>query len=674
MKTKITLSARIELARAVRVRYRSASGDAKHQILTEFVAVSGYHPKSAIRILNQDDDVSPRPSTRKRSPLYDEAARQALIVFWEASDRVCGKRLKPLLRILLPSLERHGHLKLDAAIRTKVLAMSAATIDRLLRTPKAATGSKKKRRVVPEIRRRIPVRTFADWKEPPPGSMEMDLVAHCGEVNRGSYVHSLVLTDIASAWTECTPLVVREKTLLVEALERVRISLPFVLRALDVDNGSEFINETLIEYCLGHGIELTRSRPYRKNDQAWIEQKNGAVVRRMVGSRRFEGLATAQALARLYAVSRYFVNFFQPSFKLAEKSREGAQVTKRYHPPQTPCERLLAHDATSDAVKSKLREVADTLDPLQLLEEIRSMQSHLVGLADGGQPYQPSTAEQNLEKFLASLSSAWRAGEIRPTHTRETKPPAYLRRIELVVVPAPPIAVSSERTPKPVATEVAPPIESIAARSAPRSDASASVITTPSVKRATRNAGDHSQRPTWIHRQALGSMGPEICRRLEARPNLSAAELFDELRAEHPGRFVLGQTRSIERQVKRWQIDAAARGIVIGKRTYRGPKSPRTWRTRIDPFAPVWPELSFHLENHPDLTGRELFGELEARHPGQYRPGLLRTLQRRLQIWRAQAARRLVFGVAEPTFLLRNCSLPSQGGEASPPLHPSQYI
>jgi hypothetical protein len=668
MKTKITLSARVELARAVRVRYRCASGDAKHQILAEFVAVSGYHPKSAIRILNQNDDLSRRPATRRRSPLYDEAARQALIVLWEASDRVCGKRLKPLLRILLPSLERHGHLKLDEAIRTKVLAMSAATIDRLLRTPKGATGSKKKRRVVPEIRRRIPVRTFADWKEPPPGSMEMDLVAHCGEVNRGSYVHSLVLTDIASAWTECTPLVVREKTLLVEALDRVRISLPFVLRALDVDNGSEFINETLIEYCLGHGIELTRSRPYRKNDQAWIEQKNGAVVRRMVGSRRFEGLATAQALARLYAVSRFFVNFFQPSFKLLEKSRVGAQVTKRYHPPQTPCERLLAHDATSDAVKSKLREVADTLDPLQLLEEIRSMQSHLVGLADGGQPYQPSTAEQNLEKFLATLSSAWRAGEIRPTHTRETSPPAYLRRIELVV-PPPSITVSSEHTPKPVATEVAPPIESMAARP----DTSISVITS-SVKQAARTSDDHAQRPTWIHRQALESMRPEICRRLEARPNLSAAELFDQLRTEHPDRLALGQIRSIERQVKRWRSEAAARGIVIGKRTYRGPKVPRTWRTRIDPFAPVWPELSFHLENHPDQTGRELFSELEARHPGQYRPGLLRTLQRRLQVWRAQAARRLVFGVAEPTILLRNCSLPSQGGEASPPLHPSQFI
>jgi len=178
MEAKITLSVRVELAKAVRVRYRNAGVDAKHKILAEFVAVSGYHPKSAIRILNQDDDV-PRPPTtpRKRSRLYDEAARQALIVMWEASDRVCGKRLKPLLRILLPSLERHQHLKLDEAIRTKVLAMSAATIDRLLREPRAATGVKKLRRVVPEIRRRIPVRTSADWHEPPPGSMEMDLVA-----------------------------------------------------------------------------------------------------------------------------------------------------------------------------------------------------------------------------------------------------------------------------------------------------------------------------------------------------------------------------------------------------------------------------------------------------------------------------------------------------------------
>lgn len=672
MEPKMTKAVRDELACTVRRRYRTATNDERRQILSEFVAVSGYHPKYAIEVLNRKETGPKTVRTRNRLPLYGEAAKQALIVMWEASDRVCGKRLKPLLQILLPSLERHGHLKLDEAIRTKVLAMSAATIDRLLRTPKAATGSKKKRRVVPEIRRRIPVRTFADWKEPPPGSMEMDLVAHCGDVNRGSYVHSLVLTDIASAWTECTPLVVREKTLLVEALERVRISLPFVLRALDVDNGSEFINETLIEYCIGHGIELTRCRPYRKNDQAWIEQKNGAVVRRMIGYRRFEGFATAQALARLYAVSRFFVNFFQPSFKLAEKSREGAQVTKRYHPPQTPCERLLAHDATSDAVKSKLREVADTLDPLQLLEEIRSMQSHLVGLADGGQPYQPSTAEQDLEKFLASLSSAWRAGEIRPTHTRETKPPAYLRRIELVV-PAPPIAASSKSTPKPVAMAVAPHMVSIAERpgqdlkcpttSATTNAVPASQTTVPDVSRQRRN------RP-----YAFNLVWPEICRRLEACPNLNACELFDQLRSEYPGRYLPGQLKALQARIKVWRVGAAARGVVIGRLKYRKSGRPRTWRTHIDPLESVWPELCLHLDTDPDQTGRELLNELRSRFPDRYRPGLLRTLQRRLQSWRAQAARRLVFGVAEPTILLRDCSLPSQGGEASPPLHPSQFV
>ena len=341
MDTQLTRAARVQLARSVRRRYQAASSQAKKQILDEFIAVSGYHPKYAIHVLNAPESTAPASRRRARPTLYDDASRQALIVLWEASDRVCGKRLKPLLPILLPALERHGHLKLDEAIRAKMLAMSAATIDRLLRAPRQATRIKRPRRVVPEIRRRVRVRTFADWHEPPPGSMEMDLVAHCGDMNRGSFVHSLVLTDIASGWTECAPLVVRESTLVVETLDRIRVGLPFSLQALDVDNGSEFLNEAMVQYCLSNGIELTRSRPYRKNDQAWIEQKNGAVVRKLLGYRRFEGIAAAQVLSRLYGASRLFVNFFQPSFKLAEKHRRGAQVTKRYHPPETPCERLL---------------------------------------------------------------------------------------------------------------------------------------------------------------------------------------------------------------------------------------------------------------------------------------------------------------------------------------------
>ena len=230
MKRKMTHATRAELANAIRGRYMAASVKDKRRILEEFIAATGYHEKSAIRVLNSP--LAPkRRQTRQRPSLYDEAVRGALIVLWEASDRVCGKRLRALLPILLPALERNGHLKLDEQIRPKILSMSAATIDRLLRMPRSAMRTKKAPRVVPEPRRRIKIRTFADWNEPGPGSMEMDLVAHCGEVNRGSYVHSLVLTDIASGWTEAAPIVVREAALVVETLERIRVGLPFALEA-----------------------------------------------------------------------------------------------------------------------------------------------------------------------------------------------------------------------------------------------------------------------------------------------------------------------------------------------------------------------------------------------------------------------------------------------------------
>ncbi|MGN8119739.1 transposase [Labrys sp. 22185] len=430
MKTKMTHAMRMELADVVRDRYAAAAAKDKRTILAEFVAATGYHEKSAIRVLNSPLEPKGR-QTRQRASLYDEAARAALIVLWEASDRVCGKRLKALLPLLLPALERDGHLKLEAEIRAKILSMSAVTVDRLLQAPKRAGRVQKRPRAVPEPRRRIKMRTFADWNEPLPGSMEMDLVAHCGQVNRGSYVHSLILTDIASGWTEAAPIVVREGIRVVETLERIRLSLPFALRALDVDNGGEFVNNRLIEYCLGHGIELTRSRPYRKNDQAWIEQKNGAVIRKLLGYRRFEGLAAARAITRLYGSSRLFVNFFQPSFKLAEKHCDGANVAKRYHPPQTPCERLLQAQDIPMAAKSKLHEIAADLDPLKLLKEMRAVQAYLAALADGD-TLPPTTSEPpDLAAFVASLSSAWHGGEIRPTFSIEAKP-RYLRSLQRV--------------------------------------------------------------------------------------------------------------------------------------------------------------------------------------------------------------------------------------------------
>jgi integrase-like protein len=611
MDTQITQAARAELANAVRRRYRAATGKDKRKILDEFIATTGYHEKSAIRQLNRPPLIRHR-QTRRRPSLYDEVARAALVVLWEASDRVCGKRLRALLPILLPALERNGHLKLDEGIRSKVLTMSAATIDRVLRTPRSATGVKRTRPIVPEVRRRVPLRTFADWHEPLPGSMEMDLVAHCGEVNRGSYIHSLVLTDVASGWTEATPLVVRDSSLVVEALERIRLALPFALRALDVDNGGEFVNERLIQYCLDHGIELTRSRPYRKNDQAWIEQKNGAVVRKLLGYRRFAGIAAARAITRLYGASRLFVNFFQPSFKLAAKQREGARVYKRYHPPQTPCERLLLAQIPEGA-KAHLRNVAIGLDPLKLLEEIRAMQAHLIALADGETPPGMTPDAPDLGVFIASLSNAWRAGEIRPTFSAEAKP-RYLRRLQ---------SQASQPSASIPDTPPALPASTVPAAKVPER---------PRIVYAPAGAANY---------RALRSAWPLVCRRLEEFPNINSTQLFEELCVQFPGQFTPRQYSSLNRRVKRWRQYARARGVVIEHLNHRRLTAKPRGR-RADQFKDHWAEMARHLEAQPDQTALELLVEFQARYPERYHLRNLSALQRRVRVWRREAAERLI--------------------------------
>jgi hypothetical protein len=607
----MTVVARAELADAIRPRYAAAAAKEKGKILDQFIAATGYHEKSAIRILNSAP-ASKRSQSRQRASLYDEAVRAALIVLWEASDRVCGKRLKALLPILLPALERNGHLKLDAQIRPKILSMSAATVDRLLRAPRNAKKTKRPKRTEPEPRRRIKMRTFADWNDPAPGSMEMDLVAHCGNVNRGSYVHSLVVTDIASGWTEAAPIVVREGSLVVETLERIRISLPFALRALDVDNGSEFVNERLIEYCLSHGIELTRSRPYRKNDQAWIEQKNGAIVRKLLGYRRFEGLAAARAITRLYGASRLFVNFFQPSFKLASKQRDGAKVSKRYHPPQTPYERLLQADTIPIAAKTKLREISANLDPLKLLEEMRAVQAYLAALADGDATPPMISEPPNLAAFVASLSSAWHMGEVRPTFSADAKP-RYLRGLE---------RISTQR---------------IATRTVTVPGSPADVAAPPPPKKLQPIYAERGQARV----QALRMAWPIVCRRLESLPNINATQLFDELCVQFPGRFTPRQYKTLLRRVNGWRRDALARGVVIGPKTYRrcGDK-PRGRPPQI--FKDHWEEMTRCLDETPDQTTLELLVEFQARYPGRYGLRQLRTLQRRVSIWRQQAVQRLI--------------------------------
>ncbi len=424
------MTARDELVVAIAGRYSRADRTERSRILDEFTAVTGFHRKHAMRLLRAGQPnrrSGPRPGRR----IYDDATREALIVIWEASDRICGKRLRPLLPLLVEAMERHGHLRLAPEVRISVLAMSAATIDRALRSIRRRAGQSTRRKAPPSaaIRRSVPVRTFDDWGDPPPGFVEADLVAHSGPVAKGSFLQTLVLTDIATGWTECAPLLVREQRLLIEVLSELRKLLPFALLGLDTDNDSVFMNETVRDYCLAAGAKFTRCRPYRKNDQAWVEQKNGSVVRRMVGYRRFEGLEAAAVLARLYAALRLFVNFFQPSFKLAAKARDGAKVTKRYHPPATPCQRLLSDARTSAEVRHRVQMMQATLDPVRLLRQIRAAQQELVRLADTpvlgeATPSTPPT----LEQFLSGLRVAWQAGEVRPTSTPKPKAKRSRRR------------------------------------------------------------------------------------------------------------------------------------------------------------------------------------------------------------------------------------------------------
>ncbi|MCY3794562.1 MAG: transposase family protein [Gammaproteobacteria bacterium] len=426
---KVSMTARDELVNALARRYAIGSRQEKTHILDEFVAVTGFHRKHAMRLLRSGPSVrdsAPRHSRRT----YNDAVREALVVLWEASDRICGKRLKALIPTLIEAMERHGHLQLGAEVRAGLVAMSAATIDRSLRAVREQAGGRKRRRAASpsSVRRSIPVRTFSDWDDPPPGFVEADLVAHSGPVARGSFVQTLVVTDIATGWTECAPLLYREQTLLREVLGEIRKLLPFELRGFDTDNDSVFVNETVRDYCRDAGILFTRCRPYRKNDQAFVEQKNGAVVRRLVGYRRLEGLAAAAALSRLYVNARLFVNFFQPSFKLAEKRRDGARVSKRYHPPATPCQRLLADPRTPKAVQNKVADLSATLDPIRLLRQIRAQQQLIVDIAD--QPVaEPDTAIlPPLEQFLAGLRTAWSEGEARPTAKPAEKPKRGRRR------------------------------------------------------------------------------------------------------------------------------------------------------------------------------------------------------------------------------------------------------
>jgi hypothetical protein len=383
MRSTMKFQSKRELLAQVAPRYRETDHAQKSVMLSEFIAATGYKRKYAIRLLSGPILSPPAPLKRSQARCYGPAVQEALAIAWAAANYICAKRLVPFLPELVPTLERHGHLQLTDKVRALVLDVSPATADRLLQPlrQKDAPRGLSTTRVGRLLKHQIPIRTFNDWNETRPGFLEADLVAHCGWTVEGSFLNTLVLTDVASGWTECLALLQRSQAAVVQALDRVQQLLPKPMLGLDIDNGSEFINGELLAYCERTHLTFTRGRACRKNDQCYVEQKNGAIVRQFVGYDRYEGERAYRQLTELYRALLLYVNFFQPSMKLLTKQRDQGKMHRKYAPAQTPLRRLLATDVVQAEIRTRLETIYQSLDPIGLLHQIATLQDALWPLA-----------------------------------------------------------------------------------------------------------------------------------------------------------------------------------------------------------------------------------------------------------------------------------------------------
>lgn len=343
-----------------------------------------------------------RKIKRKKKKIYDQDVLVALKEIWKISDYICSKRLAPFLSEIIPVLEKYGEIKLDAKVREKLFQISAATVDRMLADTRKKYRIKGRSTTKPGtlLKKSIPIRTFADWDEKVPGFFEVDLVSHDGGAVRGDFTQSLNFTDICTSWDEMIAVKNKAQVWVFAGIKRIEGRLPFSILGLDSDNGSEFINAHLLRYCEEEHITFTRSRPYRKNDSCFVEQKNWSVIRRAVGYSRYDTAEELTLLNELYGYLRLYVNFFQPVRKLIKKERIGSKVTKRYDEAKTPYRRVLASPDIEDKVKVKLRKEYAMLNPAELKRKITKLQNKLLKLNALKQE-----VRENLDKSTKPLSS-----------------------------------------------------------------------------------------------------------------------------------------------------------------------------------------------------------------------------------------------------------------------------
>jgi hypothetical protein len=379
----VTRASLREYAAVQRERYRQATRPEKRQLLDEIVAVTGIPRKAAIRLLRRAPRprASPGPGGRPRA--YGPEVAAVAEVLWQASGRIGAHRLHPFVPELLDRLLRYGELTLVPTVDKLVRQASRPTLARLLGPARAHYPRRGATLTRPGsvLKHEIPIRTCAEWTDARPGFLAVDLVAHCGSSTEGFYLCTLCAVDIATAWVELEAVWGKGQARVGGAVHRVRTRLPMPLLGLDSDNGSEFINHALLAYCRLQRITFTRSRPWKKNDRAHVEQKNGAVVRQLVGYDRFASRAAYGHLQRVYRLARLHVNFFQPVEKLVTKTRQGARSRRVYDRAQTPYQRLCAAGALTAEARRELEALYQSLNPLQLRRALERELDRLWALA-----------------------------------------------------------------------------------------------------------------------------------------------------------------------------------------------------------------------------------------------------------------------------------------------------
>ena len=357
--------------------YARAGKKEKGRILDGVCEATGLSRDRASRLLRAKQSRKKAvPGKRGRKRKYQSPIMLKLLErLWVQMDCVCGKRLCAGLGGMIEALRRNGELNAPQWAIEQVLEMSPSTADRLLKGIRSRTELRGRSTTKPgSLRKRdIPIRVGNQWDENMPGYMEMDLVAHCGETTAGEYINTLDMTDVYSGWTETRAVVNKAQRHVFEAIKLIRGQLPFPLLGLDSDNGGEFINQELYRYCLREKLVFTRSRPYHKNDNCYVEQKNYTMVRKQVGYARYEGEETVKLLNHFYMLLRLYSNFFLPSVKLIAKERIGSKIVKKYDPPMTPYARLAGSPHLTQEGKAALHAQFATLNPAALKREMAQL-------------------------------------------------------------------------------------------------------------------------------------------------------------------------------------------------------------------------------------------------------------------------------------------------------------